>query len=56
MPLTIIITTDMGDDGERFFDARCFSGLVEGQGFNLADVVGADSLVGLFEMLNVSME
>ena len=51
MPLTIIIRTDLDDNGERFFDATIFTGHDEAKGDHVADVIGADSLSELLKEL-----
>lgn len=51
MPLTIVIRTGQNDDGERYFDASVFTGHIDGQGNNLADVINAESLSELFNEL-----
>lgn len=51
MPLTIIIRTDLDDNGDRFFDATVFTGFNEAEGNHITDVVGADSLSELFREL-----
>lgn len=52
MPLTILIRTDLDDNGERFFDASVYTGHEDGKGDSLCDVIGADSLSELFKELN----
>jgi hypothetical protein len=51
MPLTIIIRTDLDDNGERFFDAEVFTRFNRDEGEHIAEVVGAEDLAELFKEL-----
>lgn len=52
MPLTILIRTDLNDDGERYFDCSIYKGHADmDEGVTLVDVIGAESLFELFSEL-----
>lgn len=50
MPLSILIRTDLNEDGERYFDCTIFKGHADIEQ-TLVDVIGADSLSELFKEL-----
>jgi len=52
-PVTVVITTDLDDNGDRYFDATIFKGLLPvSGGLSLVEYIGAESLSELLQKLN----